>query len=59
MDRGRAQVLVQRLLDFENWLEAELHDFGAIAAILLLVLSSSYYVWMIISPALPTTKKKD
>jgi hypothetical protein len=59
MDRGKAQVFVQRLLDFENWLEAEMHDFGAAAAILLLLLSSAYYIWMIISPALPKSGKKD
>lgn len=59
MDRGKAQVFVQRLLDLENWLEAELHDFGAAAGILLIVLSSAYYIWMIIRPLLPKTNKKD
>jgi hypothetical protein len=60
MDRGKAQVFVQRLLDFENWLEAELHDLGALAAILLLMLSSAYYVWMILRPVLPEkARKKD
>ena len=59
MDRGRAQVFIQRLFDFENWLEAELHDFGAIA-ILLLVPSSAYCVWMIVRPVLPDkSRKKD
>jgi hypothetical protein len=58
MDRGKAQVFVQRLFDFENWLEAELHDFGALAAILLLVLSSTYYVWMILRPVLPEKASK-
>ena len=58
MDRGKAQVFVQRLLDFENWLEAELHDFGAVAAIMLLVLSSAYYVWMILRPVLPAKARK-
>ena len=60
MDRGRAQVFIQRLFDFENWLEAELHDFGAIAAIILLIFSSAYYMWMILRPALPEkARKKD
>jgi hypothetical protein len=60
MDRGKAQVFVQRLLDFENWLEAELHDLGALAAILLLMLSSAYYLWMILRPVLPEkARKKD
>ena len=59
MEQGRAQGFIQRLFDSENWLEAELHEFGAIA-ILLLVPSSAYCVWMILRPVLPDkSRKKD
>lgn len=51
IDRGS----IQRPIEFETWLE-----FGAKAAILLLVLSSAYYVWMTSRHVLPEkSRKKD
>ena len=57
MDKGRAQVLFQRMLDFERWAEAELHDFGAIVVIMLIAVSSAFYVWMLIKPLVKSEKK--
>ena len=57
MDKGKAQVLFSRLTDFERWMEAELHDFGAIFVIILIAISSAFYIWLLVKPLIKSEKK--